>query len=158
MSTYWTAVSRISDISQLSENGRRLLAILELLEPVLDAPEPESSSDIVVETLVDSVPQWITDCADNTEDFQTAPILLQNEGISVGDVGVMTSDGAFEFFFNICQNSDHPINCGVNGTCTRLTRPNILREQLYHLPRPPIQNDCEVYVTASQTRLKCLFN
>ncbi|KAF9548371.1 hypothetical protein CPC08DRAFT_597003, partial [Agrocybe pediades] len=34
----------------------------------------------------------------------------QEKGVSIGDVGRLTPWGSFEFFFNICYPSDHPIN------------------------------------------------
>ena len=33
-------------------------------------------------------------------------------GISIGDVGIITSSGGFSALFNICQPHDHPINRG----------------------------------------------
>jgi hypothetical protein len=32
------------------------------------------------------------------------------KGVGVGDVGVMSIEGHFDFLFNICLPSDHPIN------------------------------------------------
>ena len=33
----------------------------------------------------------------------------------MGDVGVITVDGAFEFMFNVCQYVG--LRCGMTGTC-----------------------------------------
>jgi hypothetical protein len=32
------------------------------------------------------------------------------EGVSIGDLGVLTYDGRFNFLFNICLPKDHPVN------------------------------------------------
>ncbi|KAJ7096077.1 hypothetical protein C8R44DRAFT_684211, partial [Mycena epipterygia] len=32
------------------------------------------------------------------------------KGIEIGDVGVLTPDGSFDVFFNICRESDDPVN------------------------------------------------
>jgi hypothetical protein len=34
----------------------------------------------------------------------------QKTGVTIGDLGFITSDGAFSFFFNVCLPGDHPIN------------------------------------------------
>ncbi|KAK7042623.1 hypothetical protein R3P38DRAFT_2891471 [Favolaschia claudopus] len=38
------------------------------------------------------------------------PAAYQTHGVSIGDVGSITSEGMFDFFFNIFLPSDHPIN------------------------------------------------
>jgi hypothetical protein len=32
------------------------------------------------------------------------------KGVSIGDVGLITPDGAFDYLFNICLPSDDPVN------------------------------------------------
>jgi hypothetical protein len=46
------------------------------------------------------------------EPFSNLPRKYRKKGVSVGDVGIITSDGGFDYLFNICLPSDHPINSG----------------------------------------------
>jgi hypothetical protein len=41
------------------------------------------------------------------------PIAYRRLGVSIGDVGIVTSTGEFDFLFNIFQPADHPINRGI---------------------------------------------
>lgn len=38
------------------------------------------------------------------------PVAYKQEGVRVGDVGVIRSNGSFDFIFNICVPGNHPIN------------------------------------------------
>ncbi|ESK85012.1 hypothetical protein Moror_15750 [Moniliophthora roreri MCA 2997] len=38
------------------------------------------------------------------------PPEYSDKGIQIGDLGVITPDGGFDFFFNVCVSADHPIN------------------------------------------------
>ncbi|KAF8958269.1 hypothetical protein BDZ97DRAFT_64557 [Flammula alnicola] len=51
-------------------------------------------------------PLWIPE-ANNFLD-----ISYRRRGIAIGDVGIITEDGAFDFLFNICLPQDDPINAG----------------------------------------------
>lgn len=44
------------------------------------------------------------------EPAEKVPVKYRERGVSVGDVGVVDSDGWFDFLFNICLPSGHPIN------------------------------------------------
>lgn len=41
------------------------------------------------------------------------PILKRKLGVSLGDVGVFTPDGGFDYLFNIFHDPRHPINGAV---------------------------------------------
>jgi len=49
-------------------------------------------------------PLWIP------EPNKRSPLAYRQEGITIGDVGIITPAGAFIFLFNICVPSDNPIN------------------------------------------------
>ncbi|KAJ7847076.1 hypothetical protein B0H13DRAFT_1534568, partial [Mycena leptocephala] len=38
------------------------------------------------------------------------PVQYRREGVAIGDVGRVTPEGNFDFFFNIYLPADHPIN------------------------------------------------
>ena len=38
------------------------------------------------------------------------PAAYRSIGVNVGDVGAITEDGGFDFFFNICRDADDPVN------------------------------------------------
>ena len=44
------------------------------------------------------------------EPSSTLPNVYRRQGITVGDAGIITASGGFDFMFNICLPSDHPIN------------------------------------------------
>jgi hypothetical protein len=45
-----------------------------------------------------------------TEPSSTLPKVYRRQGISVGDVGILTPSGGFDFMFNVCLPADHPIH------------------------------------------------
>ncbi|KAJ7807128.1 hypothetical protein B0H14DRAFT_2179246, partial [Mycena olivaceomarginata] len=44
------------------------------------------------------------------EPRRTLPLEYRRKGIEIGDVGRITPEGSFDFFFNIYLPADHPIN------------------------------------------------
>ncbi|KIK52732.1 hypothetical protein GYMLUDRAFT_179777, partial [Collybiopsis luxurians FD-317 M1] len=40
------------------------------------------------------------------------PGVHKQEGVQIGDVGILNDSGGFEYFFNVCHPADHPLNTG----------------------------------------------
>lgn len=38
------------------------------------------------------------------------PVYHRASGVQIGDVGIITPEGGFSFFFNVCHEEKHPIN------------------------------------------------
>ncbi|KAK0500195.1 hypothetical protein EDD18DRAFT_818728 [Armillaria luteobubalina] len=51
-------------------------------------------------------PLWIP------ESDYNLPEVYRNKGVSVGDLGILTDDGGFDFLFNVCAEADDPVNQG----------------------------------------------
>ncbi|KAJ8080921.1 hypothetical protein PM082_017756 [Marasmius tenuissimus] len=77
------------------------------------------------------------------------PLEYRTSGIRVGDIGLVTSDGRFDFLFNVCLPKNHPINLynGVpegyeplawDGRCFRT-------ERWFHPQRPICSTNSEEY-------------
>jgi hypothetical protein len=72
------------------------------------------------------------------------PIEYRRQGITIGDIGIITSLGAFDFLFNIFQPADHPINReGVPRGFLPLSKPEIQEFMVYgpktHLASSSVQ-------------------
>jgi hypothetical protein len=52
------------------------------------------------------VPLYFPNLYDNLE----AP--CRDRGVSIGDVGIITDDGSFDFLFSVCLPCDDPVNIG----------------------------------------------
>jgi hypothetical protein len=48
-------------------------------------------------------PLWVPEPSDQPPEYAV-------RGIHIGDVGIVDSDGQFDFFFNVCLPVEHPIN------------------------------------------------
>ncbi|KAK0194033.1 hypothetical protein F5146DRAFT_416112 [Armillaria mellea] len=51
-------------------------------------------------------PLWIPEPDPNLPDE------YRNKGVSVGDLGILTDDGGFDFLFNVCAEGNTPVNRG----------------------------------------------
>jgi hypothetical protein len=74
-----------------------------------DQDTSESDSEVYARILFSKrhgYPLWFP------EPFANLPTEYIAEGVSIGDVGIITAEGAFDFLFNICLPSDHPVNSG----------------------------------------------
>lgn len=66
----------------------------------------ERASDVYARILLTKgigYPLWIPEPSDEFPEYE-------REGVSIGDVGVITFDGRFDFLFNICLPPGHPNN------------------------------------------------
>jgi hypothetical protein len=60
----------------------------------------------------------------NPEPDQTLPAAYRGEGVRIGDVGIITRDGRFDFLFNICEERESPINGGRVPDCFEKVSPS----------------------------------
>ncbi|SJL09903.1 uncharacterized protein ARMOST_13284 [Armillaria ostoyae] len=51
-------------------------------------------------------PLWIP------ESDYNLPDVYRDKGVSVGDLGILTDDGGFDFLFNVCAEADDPVHQG----------------------------------------------
>ncbi|KAJ6525524.1 hypothetical protein DFH09DRAFT_1046350 [Mycena vulgaris] len=76
-------------------------------EPSEDSPSEYAESDLYCDQLLPrkrGFPLYVPGPQRNL------PAEYQRKGVSIGDVGRVTPEGVFDFFFNIYLPSDHPIN------------------------------------------------
>ncbi|ESK91062.1 hypothetical protein Moror_1157 [Moniliophthora roreri MCA 2997] len=72
-----------------------------------DTAQVQCESDVYARMLLPKrkgYPLWRPDVA------ASLPIEYQEKGVSIGDVGVITEEGGFQYFFNILLPADHPCN------------------------------------------------
>ncbi|KAJ7654134.1 hypothetical protein DFH06DRAFT_1047655, partial [Mycena polygramma] len=74
------------------------------------------------------------------------PVEYREHGIEIGDVGSVTPEGEFDFYFNIFRSSEHPINAGN-------TPDDFVPMQAYH-PRDMFHHDHGLghYISTSTVR------
>ncbi|KAI3601666.1 serine threonine-protein [Moniliophthora roreri] len=66
----------------------------------------------------------------------TFPQVHRNTGIRVGDVGILTAEGRFDFVFNICYPRDDPIQWNsVPSDFEQLVTTGCMQETTHHLRR-----------------------
>ena len=72
-----------------------------------NAGQKESSNSIYERHMyleAHGFPLWIP------QPDETLPRSYQRRGVSIGDVGIFTPDGGFDFLFNVCLPAEHPSN------------------------------------------------
>ncbi|KAF9546375.1 hypothetical protein CPC08DRAFT_379004 [Agrocybe pediades] len=97
------------EISQFTMRRRRPVALLPPQPPASSSRSDHRSSEIYYRNLITKrrgSPLWIPEPPYNL------PTHYQQMGVSIGDVGVLSPSGSFDFFFNICYSKDHLINSG----------------------------------------------
>jgi hypothetical protein len=71
------------------------------------------------------------------EPDEDLPKEYRSQGVMIGDVGVITPDGAFDFYFNACAHANDPIN--FNGVPRNFRpiklKPSNVSTRPYALPR-----------------------
>ncbi|PPQ78265.1 hypothetical protein CVT25_011724 [Psilocybe cyanescens] len=91
--------------AEISIHTWELIVLQILLRPA--TPPVQKSSDIYFRHLSvkdHGYPLWIP------EPNNRLPIQYQRQGIEIGDVGIITPSGSFDFLFNIRLPADNPIN------------------------------------------------
>ncbi|KAF4616459.1 hypothetical protein D9613_008754 [Agrocybe pediades] len=92
--------SATRDVDRLNEpQNRNIQAVMQL-------PVQRSNETYARHLLLKArgFPLWIP------EPHRNLPMPYQRQGISIGDVGIVTYAGSFSFLFNICLPADDPIN------------------------------------------------
>jgi hypothetical protein len=80
----------------------------------------------------------------NPELDNNLPAQYRRRGVSIGDVGIITSDGEFDFLFSICEPFlDDAINPHDAPTfeLISLTESDISKRGGYHKPETPIASE-----------------
>ncbi|KAJ7870368.1 hypothetical protein B0H13DRAFT_1522488, partial [Mycena leptocephala] len=71
------------------------------------------------------------------EPRQSLPAEYRSSGVAIGDVGRVTPEGTFDFFFNIFLPADHPININNVPEDFCPLAPYASDRDLYHKVYPP---------------------
>ncbi|KAF8163999.1 hypothetical protein BJ912DRAFT_890343, partial [Pholiota molesta] len=85
------------------------------------------------------LPLWIPDPAENLEEHK-------KQGISIGDLGILTDDGGFRFLFNIHAEADARINKDMRTpqAFTPLPMPTISKREFIHVEKACITENASV--------------
>jgi hypothetical protein len=79
-----------------------------ILPPSISAPvAAQDDIEVYVRCLLPKkrgFPLWVP------KPHRNLPYEYRKKGVSIGDVGIVTSSGVFDFLFNICLPAHHPIN------------------------------------------------
>jgi hypothetical protein len=90
------------------------------------------------------LPLWTPDPADNLEQHK-------KQGISIGDLGILTDDGGFRYLFNIHAEADAPINLekGTPQFFTPLPMPTITQRGFFHVEKACLTENASVEMGVS---------
>jgi hypothetical protein len=75
------------------------------------------------------------------EPHECLPTAYRTEGVSIGDVGIITPEGYFDFLFNICQNDVN--ENGVPDGMVLIGRGEILKDSNYFGKKAVVANGLE---------------
>lgn len=71
------------------------------------------------------------------EPNESLPTECRIQGVTIGDVGMITAQGGFDVLFNACQSATHPINRGSipdDFVPLTLDAKDVIKEPLRHAP------------------------
>ncbi|KAJ3714416.1 hypothetical protein C8R42DRAFT_535369, partial [Lentinula raphanica] len=70
------------------------------------------------------------------------PEIYKEKGVHIGDVGILTESGGFDYLFNVCHEATHPLNVGrvpngfkpITGLADEYIEERDTGYQMFHIP------------------------